>query len=242
MATATPSTTTADVSGGLALVLQEVFTATIRLRADRQVATDAASFRSRIKGLLAAADQEARRMGYDAEHVRLAVYALVAFLDESVLNSSSHVFADWPRQPLQEEVFGDHMAGETFFHHLRDLMGRQDSRDVADVLEVFDLCLLLGFHGRYGSETSELRALRSTVREKIDRIRGPRPLAPEGGFPPGEEPIRSRDPWVRRLGIVAVALLVLCVGLFAGYTWRLGQEVDAFRGEAVQTSSPGATP
>ena len=38
--------------GQLALVLQEVLTATVRLRANRQVAADAESFRGHIKQLL----------------------------------------------------------------------------------------------------------------------------------------------------------------------------------------------
>src|SRR5690606_3296362 len=85
--------------GQLALALQEPFTVAIRLRANRQVAADADSFRAHIKQLLNAADREARRLGYDGEYVRLAVYAYIAFLDESVLNSEQPMFAAWPRQP-----------------------------------------------------------------------------------------------------------------------------------------------
>ena len=57
------------------------------------------------------AEQEARSRGYTAEDMRLASFAVVAFLDESVLNLRNPVFADWPRQPLQEELFGHHVAG-----------------------------------------------------------------------------------------------------------------------------------
>ena len=49
--------------------------------------------------------------GYSAEDVKLAGFALVAFLDESVLASGNPVFADWPAKPLQEELFGTHVAG-----------------------------------------------------------------------------------------------------------------------------------
>src|SRR5690606_10520389 len=135
--------------GQLALALQEPFTVAIRLRANRQVAADADSFRAHIKQLLGAADRAARRLGYDGGDVRLAVYAFIAFLDESVLNSNQPMFAAWPRQPLQEEIFGEHMAGENFFRYLDDLLARQDSEDLADLLEVYQLCMLLGFRGRY---------------------------------------------------------------------------------------------
>ena len=222
----------ATPSGGLALALQEALTATVRLRANRQVAADADSFRAHMKSLLASADQEARSQGYDAGDVRLAVYAVVAFLDESVLHSSQAMFSDWPRQPLQEEIFGDHMAGETFYQHLRTLMGRQDSPDLADVLEVFDLCLLLGFHGRYRSETSEVQRLRSGIRERIQRIRGFEPLAPSAPLPPDEVAPDSRDPWIRRLGILAVGGLIVCVLLLVVYSLLLRGEVAELRNAA----------
>ena len=48
---------------------------------------------------------------------------MVAFLDESILNLRNPVFADWPRKPLQEELFGHHMAGEIFFQNLQPLAG-----------------------------------------------------------------------------------------------------------------------
>lgn len=201
--------------GRLAHALQDAFTVTVRLRTDRQVATDAGQFRSRMKTVLAAADRDARQTGYSADLVKRAIYAFVAFLDESVLNSAQAMFADWARQPLQEEIFGDHMAGETFFRHLHDLLGRQDSEEVADTLEVYHLCLLLGFRGRFGTvEHGELRALVAEVGEKIQRIRhGGEPLSPSWALP-SEVSAPPRDAWLRTFALVAgstlaVALLLL---------------------------------
>jgi type VI secretion system protein ImpK len=228
--------------GGLALALQEAFTATVRLRANRQVASDAESFRAHMKSLLAAAHEDARARGYAEEEIRFAVYALIAFLDESVLHSSQPMFSGWRRQPLQEEVFGDHMAGETFFQHLRTLMGRQESAELADVLEVYDLCLLLGFHGRHGAETAELRSLRTGIREKIERIRGGDPLAPAAHLPADEDVPERRDPWIRRLGIAAGVALLLCVTLFGLYSWLLAGEVEALRDAAGTPATMAEAP
>lgn len=208
--------------GRLALALQEVLTVTARVRADRQVAEDARSFRSHVKRLLSRADREAREAGYGDEDVRLAIYAAVAFLDESVLNSPRPMFGDWPRQPLQEEVFGDHMAGETFYRYLDDLLSRPDSPAVADLLEVFQLCLLLGFRGRYGAGSSGERSSRiRAIDEKIRRVRGPGgPMAPSWAPPADESPVGHRDPWVRRLGIAAAASVTLTLVTWA--VLRLG--------------------
>ena len=134
----------------LALILQEVLTAVVRFRANRQPVTDAESFRYQIKEGLKNAAQEARNTGYySSDDIKLAVFAIVALLDESILNSRNPIFSDWPRKPLQEEMFGHHIAGEVFFRNLDQLLGRDDSPVLADVLEIYWLCLLLGFYGRY---------------------------------------------------------------------------------------------
>ena len=96
----------------LALVFQELITVGERLRSNRQVVTDPNAFRAQIWEAVKQSDQEARRRGYTAEDIELAIFAVVAFLDESILNLRSPVFADWPRQPLQEERYGHHIAGE----------------------------------------------------------------------------------------------------------------------------------
>ena len=91
---------------------------------------------SRAREALRIAASQALAAGYTADDVKFATFALVAFLDESVLASQNPVFADWPRKPLQEELFGTHIAGETFFAHLHQLLTAQDSPDLADLLEV----------------------------------------------------------------------------------------------------------
>jgi len=209
--------------GALALAFQEAFTVAIRLRANRPVATNADAFRTHVKHLLSAADQEARRLGYDRSHVRLAVYAYIAFLDESVLNSRQPISADWPRQPLQEEIFGDHLAGETFFRHADELLSQQDSPAVADVLEVYLLSILLGFRGRFGSgDGGGLAATSAAMAEKIRRIRGPHgDLAPEWALPQGESAPAARDPWMPRLAAAAGAALALALLVFLLATWSL---------------------
>ena len=203
--------------------MQEAFTAAIRLRTGRQSATDPHTFRNQIKHLLNGAHQEARRLGYSSAHVGLAAYAVVAFLDESVLNSNQPMFAEWSRQPLQEEFFGDHMAGETFFRRLDELLAQQDSEDLADVLEVFQLCMLLGFRGRYvGGDRGALAGLISATDAKITRIRGARPTLSPRWKLPDEAPVQTaRDPWLRRLGIFAFATLALALVLWAVFFFVL---------------------
>ena len=139
----------------LALIYQEILTAITRFRSNRQAVADAGSFRNQIKAAIGAAESEATRKGYAADDVRLATFAVVAFLDESILNSNNPIFTDWPRMPLQEELFGVHTAGEMFFHCIDRLMAKSDSPQAADVLEIYALCLLLGYRGRYSISGQE---------------------------------------------------------------------------------------
>src|SRR5579883_3478703 len=111
----------------LALLYQEVLTAIVRLRANRQGVTDAQAFRYQTHQAIATASAQAHAAGYSSDDVKLATFAVVAFLDESVLNSQNPAFADWLRKPLQEEMFGTHTAGELFFRNLQQLLGRSDS-------------------------------------------------------------------------------------------------------------------
>ena len=210
-----------STTGRLALILQEAITAVVRLRANRQPITDAGAFRTQMMQLLARAEQEARAAGFSEQDARLGVFAVVAFLDESALNTGQPALAEWARKPLQDELYGGHMGGEWFFQHVDQLLSRPDDAQLADLLEVHQLCLLLGFKGRYGAgDQSPLHAITSRVSERINRLRGPAgDLAPE--WRPPNDAIVERDPWLRRLTIGAIATVVLAVGLWGSYTMLL---------------------
>ena len=230
-----PSSGAGSRRGQLALTLQEAFTAISRLRANRQVAADAESFRASMRQVLSSADQEAQRQGYAAEDVRFALFAVIAFLDETVLNSGQPMFAEWPRRPLQEEIFGVHMAGELFFQYLQQLLGKQDSDDLADVLEVFELCLLLGFKGRFSATRgSDLQVITAQVGQKIDRVHGGvADLSPRWRPSPQEFGV-SRDPWISRLAAVAIGAFALVVVLFVFFSISLRSNEAGLRAQTAQ--------
>jgi type VI secretion system protein ImpK len=220
----------------LALILQEALTAIVRLRSNRQSVSDANSFRTHMKEALKTADQEGRKRGYNADTIKLAVFAVVAFLDESILNSRNPLFADWPRKPLQEELFGTHMAGEVYFQNLQKLLGQTDSPELADLLEVYYLCILLGFAGRYSvGNKGDLRGILDATGEKIWRVRGRLPdLSPSWRLPQEAARKVGGDPWSRNLGIAAIACFVLVVVLFLIFNSSLGSGISDLRVMAIQ--------
>jgi len=218
-----PSATLAPAGENLALHFQELLTAIVRLRSNRQDVSDAEVFRGQVLQAVRVATQNAKARGYTDEDIQLGIFAVIAFLDESILNLRKPVFQEWVRKPLQEELFGRHVAGETFFQNLEHLLGRRDSPDLADLLEVYCLCVLLGYLGKYSiASKSDLRALMGHAEDKIKRIRGGRgDLSPHWMLPDELAPQRA-DPWLRRLSIVAGCCALLTLILFATYKISLG--------------------
>jgi type VI secretion system protein ImpK len=220
----------------LALHFQEVLTAIIRLRANRQTVSNAESFRHHMREALRVAGGEAQRTGYPMEDVKLAAFATVALLDESILNSQNPLFADWSRKPLQEEMFGIHVAGETFFQYAQQLLARPDSPEAADLLEVYYLCLLLGYCGRYSAgNRGELQAVKDAMAAKIRRIRGGfSGLAPAWALPQDAVRATGADPWVKKLTWAAIACAVLLVVLFLVFKLTLSSGVSTLHTIAAQ--------
>jgi len=212
-------------TNNLAMAFQEVFTVILRTRFYVQRVDNADSFRATLRKMISAAVKDASAMGYSDEASKMAIYAMIGFLDESVLNSKDPTFADWARRPLQEEMFGGHVAGELFFRNVAELLNRPESAEVADVLELHALCLLLGYRGRFAfGDASEIHSILSRIREKINRIRGAYALF-RPAETPAAPPAAKRDPWVRRLAITTVLLLVLTLLAYVGFMLILGQQM-----------------
>jgi type VI secretion system protein ImpK len=220
----------------LALIFQEVLTSVVRLRSNRQELSDADSFRFYMKEGIKAGIQEARNQaGYTPEDIKMATLALVGFLDESVLDTKNPIFAAWPRKPLQEELFGIHMAGEVFFQNLEQLLGRRDSTDLADLLEVHYLCLLLGYGGRYSvGGKVELHAIMTATRDRIRRIRGAS-ADPFLNFEmEPEKTVEGRDPWLKGFLGGAIACAVLMILLLVAFSFVLSSGASEVAAMALQ--------
>jgi type VI secretion system protein ImpK len=220
----TPTQPTRRVEN-LAFVFQELLTVGERLRSNRQQVADAASFRAQIWGAVRQAEEDARRRAYPTDDIELAVFAAVAFLDESILNLRLPVFADWPRQPLQEERYGHHVAGEIFFQNLTKLMTRTDSHELADLLEMYQLALLLGFAGRYSmGGRGDLRGITIQTGDRIQRIRQTSGWLAPGWQLPAEAPVKTGgDPWVSRIAVILIACVVMVFVLFLTFVVLLNQ-------------------
>ena len=214
--------------GFLARSLEVALTAIARLRAGRQSVDDVAAFRAHMVRALEEAAAAARVQGYTPEDARLAEYAVVALLDESVLHNA-RLAPVWAQRPLQDERYGQHLAGEWFFQHIDQLLARPDSLALADILEVYQLCLQLGFRGRYGPDSAALGTVSSQIAARLSRLRGAplEDLAP--GWRPRADAVASFDPWIRPLAIGLGAAIVLALAIWGAGRLSLGSETNSIR-------------
>jgi len=203
-------------NANLAMAFQELFTAVVRLRFNRQSAPNAEVFRSHMRDAYRLAAEDAQLKGYSSEAVQMAGYAVIAFLDESVVGSRNFVFANWSLSPLQKELFPQ-VSGETFFRTIGELLEAPDAAETVDILEVYLLAILLGYRGRYAiGGSDELATVVQKMKDKIARVRGDvMDLAPAWAVP--EEPIAPPPPDpVRKICFaIAAASLAACLLTFA---------------------------
>lgn len=186
----------------------------------KQAPADAEGFRLHIKEFLTGVERGASKLNSSPEDVLLCKYAFCATVDEVVLMSQFKIREAWQRQPLQLQFFGDQLAGEQFFVKLEAL--RREGAARIQVLEVFHMCLLMGFQGKYLIEGSEkLNYLTARVGDEIAHLKGSRaPFAPHWAAP---------DQVVHRLKndvplwVIASVFGLLAVLAFTAMHWHLGR-------------------
>ncbi|GAA0767482.1 type IVB secretion system protein IcmH/DotU [Ideonella azotifigens] len=175
---------------------------------------DAEVFRERVLSLLKQVDRGAKKLGLEAADVYRAKFAFCGLLDEIVLTSKLKIREAWVVKPLQLELFGEHMAGERFFERLEKLRGEGAVR--VQVLEVYHMCLLLGFQGRYAMEGSEkLGYLTARLGDEIVHMQGRRAAFAPHWAPPDQisNKLRSEVPLWVMASVFAVIGLVAFLGL-----------------------------
>lgn len=183
---------------------------------------DAAALRARALELKSRFEREAGEKGFTASDTDDAVFAMVAFLDESVLNQRGAARDTWIGRPLQLELYGRQLAGEEFFERLDRL--RKDRESRIEALEVYCCCLAFGFAGRMRLGAPEkLSELLDEVQRDVAAVRGDGrlPLAPNAARRAERvaDEARGMPWWVPVVAFVpAVMIVFLVVWLFA----RLG--------------------
>jgi type VI secretion system protein ImpK len=194
---------------------------------NRYVPGDAEQFSTQVRRLLDSFERNARRLNVSAEDVYAAKYAFCASVDETILSSNMAIREVWERSPLQLILFGDQLAGENFFTELEDVRRRGES--AVQALEVFYMCLLTGFQGKYMLEGKEkLNYLIATLDKEIAHLKGKRAaFAPHWKAPDNIRHMMKAD---IPMWIIGAGLAFLGVLSYATLSWLLAEHTNAMLG------------
>jgi type VI secretion system protein ImpK len=175
---------------------------------------DPANLKSRATEMFERFEDNARRSGIENDKIRLAKFALVAFLDETIFSSEWSRKDEWLSDPLQIKLFDTFNAGEEFFNHMAEM--RLRSNQNRDVLEIYYLCLSLGFKGKYQLQSPEnLRRIIDDLNLELhpDAFRSFDAISPNGK--PRQsivQTVRSGAPlWVYPLSAVLIFILIYLI-------------------------------
>lgn len=229
----------------LALLYEGILTAVCRVQTGRQRVQDPEDFHERMKQALAEVTSIAARRGYRAEDVQESTFAVVAFLDEVILTAAGTSAVVWKGESLGQVLFGQRSAGEDFFKRLDTLRANPDSANLAEILEVYYLCLLLGYEGKFaGGSRGELLQIMANLRERIERILG-RDLefSPDKALAPGPPPAQIvADPLHRQLRIFALAAFAFAFLCYVVFFIQLHMQSSAIEQTIEQRLSGGGAP
>lgn len=185
----------------------------LRLRAGLE--TLSIELRRAFKEKLKQIDAEAAARRYRDAHVRDVKFALVVFIDETILELSADtpLFKQWESSKLQHE-YGTGEGAAEFAHRLDRML--DDPEAEAGVIEVYYLCLLLGYKGEYDED--ELRGVTERAAERLGEAGrlGASELSPH--WRASDQPPVPRRPgvpgWVKvgagvGVGVIVLAFIIL---------------------------------
>jgi type VI secretion system protein ImpK len=154
---------------GLNDLCTDLFLIVIRMREAEDLGEPAA-LRKLINYYLELFEKNCRSIKIDRESIEEAKYALIALIDETVLSVPGACRDFWLSRPLQLDHFGDNIAGEEFYNKLQRLLMQPERKKHA--LEVYYICLSLGFEGKYKIANAQERfTIMDDLGRKLRRTR-----------------------------------------------------------------------
>jgi type IV / VI secretion system protein, DotU family len=186
-----------------------IFDLVLRLKAG--IVTPSNSLRPQVASMFTDFEKRAERYRFNPKIIQVSKFALAAFVDETVLTNNFPLRDEWEKYALQLEYFGEQLAGNKFFDKLDAMLNQIEVTQ--DAVEIYYVCMLLGFKGRYAVYEQEklLATMQNTANAlvKVGKIKSvelsPNWLANDQPKPPEK---RGMPAWAK-IG----ALAGLCLGI-----------------------------
>ncbi|MBI1926564.1 DotU family type IV/VI secretion system protein [Candidatus Poribacteria bacterium] len=154
---------------------EEVFSLTLALQASTNLG-QANNLDRHTREKLEKMEKTAKALHVSEDDVQEAKFGLAAFIDETIMNSSWDSKGTWRR--LTSFYFDMLLAGEEFFGKLEEI---RKNPSKAYVLDVYYLCLLLGFKGKLGLNSKRYQDYIDKICKEIQESKPIDSLSPNGG-------------------------------------------------------------
>ncbi len=181
--------------------------------------------------LLSDAEILSNKSSHTSDAFNAGKFAIIAFIDETILCSAWPNKAAWQKMPLQRKYFNTTNIGSEFYDHLNKLSKHGPDKEVR---EVFSLCLGLGFKGKYFSlddrpKYEEVKAFNLGVLIP-DEAKGNIDKTILFPLAYGEAALNSKASFIPRLNVlpavIGVPLSVFVVTMLI-YHYMMGNQLDA---------------
>ncbi len=166
-------------------------------------------------------EERLRRATIPDADVLAARYALCTVIDEAVLNTPWGAQSGWAVESLLVTFHREAQGGDKFFQILDRLLG--EPQRYLSLLELWYVCLSLGFEGRYRLDergTIRLEDIRRDLLQRIEQLRGPADPALSLHWT-GVENRRHTMLHLVPLWVVAVATVAIVFGAWWLFNSRL---------------------
>jgi type VI secretion system protein ImpK len=181
---------------------------------------DDESLYKRITGLLTSMEEKARSLKIDSEDIYDVKLALSTFIDEIIWDSDWGSRRSWAAR-LQRLLLSATTGGNVFFERLdKEIRGKSSK---TEVLEVYYMCLMLGFKGKFVGDQKGLQEYIEILRKEV-QPEEVKKLSPQGGRQ-DTSIIRRSIPWWGKIVTWALCI-VLPVLLFIILKIFMGQAVE----------------
>jgi type VI secretion system protein ImpK len=173
-------------------------------------------------------------IGYDAQTVDHATYAVAATVDDVMQNIPSTQGFEWARRSMVVQSFGENIGGDRFWATVDDMLRRPTGYD--ELLELFHACIAAGFLGKYrlsGRQDRGLTDRMAAMHAELARA------IPKTGAPlvPHWQGIAAP---MRRIGLLtpllAAAALCACIllGAYAFFLFTLSDRTGTIGAELTR--------
>jgi type VI secretion system protein ImpK len=178
-------------------------------------------------------ERKAQLKGVSPETIYIARYALCSIIDEFVMATPWGANSIWSKQSLLSRFHKETSGGEKFFRLLEKL--EEDPARNIDLLELFYLCLALGFRGKYAVSADGINEL-ERVRESLYRLIRRHRDDPEPALSPSweglDKQVKARTGLIPAWMAVSIVVLLL-LGAFSLWRFSLGSAADPVHAEVV---------